>query len=86
MPIGYRACMVGVLLLWPAVSPATITAVLENPGQSGSASGLTVISGWAFSDTGAPITVRLRINGEPASPVACCRCASTLDCMHFTVE
>lgn len=72
MSIWYRACIAGVLLLWPAVSPATITAVLENPGQGGSVSGLSVISGWAFSDTGAPITVRLRINGEPVSPVACC--------------
>ena len=39
MSIWYRACIAGVLLLWPAVSPATITAVLENPGQGGSVSG-----------------------------------------------
>ncbi len=72
MSVWYRACILGVLLLWPAVSPATITAVLENPGQSNSVSGLTVISGWAFSDSGAPITVELRINGESVSPVPCC--------------
>ncbi len=54
-------CIVCQLLVWPSVSQATITVTLENPTGGGSASGSTVISGWVFSDTGAPITVSLHI-------------------------
>ena len=69
----YRAFILCVCLVWPAVSQATLTVSLENPGDGGSVSGLSVISGWAFSeDSGAPITVTLHINGEPYGPVPCC--------------
>lgn len=72
MSVSYRAFICCALLLWPAVSRATISVSLENPSRGGSVSGVTVISGWAFSDTGAPITVTLRLNGESSSPVPCC--------------
>ena len=65
-------CIVCQLLVWPSVSQATITVTLENPTGGGSASGSTVISGWAFSDTGAPITVSLHINDELFGVVPCC--------------
>ena len=68
----YRAFILCVCLAWPAVSQATLTVSLENPGDGGSVSGLSVISGWAFSDSDAPITVALRVNGEPYGPVPCC--------------
>ena len=68
----YRAFILCVFLVWPAVSQATVTVSLENPGNGGSVSGLSVISGWAFSDSGAPLTVTLHINGEPFGPVPCC--------------
>ena len=69
----YRAFILCVFLVWPAVSQATLIVSLENPGDGGSVSGLSVISGWAFSeDSGAPITVTLHINGEPYGPVPCC--------------
>ena len=54
----YRAFILCVCLVWPAVSQATLTASLENPGNGGSVSGLSVISGWAFSDAARPLRSR----------------------------
>jgi len=45
---------------------------LENPANGTSASGVTIISGWAFSDSGA-VTVSLRVNGKATETrVLCC--------------
>ena len=45
---------------------------LENPANGTSASGVTIISGWAFSDSGA-VTVSLRVNGKTTeTTVLCC--------------
>ncbi len=45
---------------------------LENPANGTSASGVTIISGWAFSDSGA-VTVSLRVNGKTTETrVLCC--------------
>ena len=60
-------------LLFSAIPAfATIQVYLENPKNGTSASGITVISGWAFSDSGAAVTVKLRVNGETTETVPCC--------------
>ena len=52
---------------------AAIQVNLENPANGTSASGLTLISGWAFSDSGAAVTVSLRVNGKTTeTTVLCC--------------
>ena len=52
---------------------ATIQVNLENPVNGTSASGVTVVSGWAFSDSGAAVTVSLRVNGKTTeTTVLCC--------------
>ena len=51
---------------------ATITATLENPPDGEHMSGIRTISGWAYSDTGAPVRVRLRIDGELQEAIPCC--------------
>ena len=43
---------------------AVIIVTLENPGDGQDVSGITAIYGLAFSDTGAEVTVNLRIDGE----------------------
>ncbi len=51
-------------ILFFAASPvlATITFNLENPA-GGAVSGISVISGWAFCDSGGEVTVKLRVDG-----------------------
>ena len=52
---------------------ATIQVSLENPANGTSASGVTIISGWVFSDTDAPVTIWLRVNGKTTeTQVLCC--------------
>ena len=52
---------------------ATIQVNLENPANGTSASGVTIISGWAFSDTDAAVKVSLRVNGTTTeTTVLCC--------------
>lgn len=50
-------------LLIGAPSFATINVTLENPAQGDTASGVTAISGWAYSTEGAAVTVKRRLNG-----------------------
>ena len=61
-PLVSTLCMI--LLFGPSAARATITATLENPPDGEHMSGIHTISGWAYSDTGAPVSVRLRIDGE----------------------
>ncbi len=56
----------------PPSAWATITATLENPPNGEHMSGIRPISGWAYSDTGAPVSVRLRIDGELREAIPCC--------------
>ena len=66
-------CMMFAGLLFSAM-PAfgAIYVNLENPANGTSASGVTIISGWAFSDSGA-VTVSLRVNGKTTETrVLCC--------------
>src|SRR5712692_2327723 len=58
-----------------AASPvlATIVALLETPDNMQDVSGKSLISGWAFSTMGAPVTVILRINGaDTTDTIPCC--------------
>lgn len=65
--------LLGISFLFsPRLALATIQVALENPGNGTSANGATAISGWAFSDTGATVTVRLRVNGETQIVIPCC--------------
>ncbi len=63
-----------------ATSPAraTIMALLETPDNMQAVSGKSLISGWAFSTMGAPVTVILRINGADTSDTIPC-CGPRLD-------
>ena len=72
-----KASVFGALLIAVLFGPlpalATIQVTLENPANGTSASGLTIISGWAFSDSGAAVTVLLRVNGKTTeTTVLCC--------------
>lgn len=65
--------LLGISFLFsPRLALATIQVALENPGNGTSANGATAISGWAFSDTGATVTIRLRVNGETQLVIPCC--------------
>ncbi len=57
---------------WHSSARAAITATLENPPDGEHISGIRAISGWAYSDTGTPVSVRLRINGELQEAIPCC--------------
>ncbi len=59
-------------LLISVPSFATISVSLENPSQGDTASGITAVSGWAYSTTGADVTVKLRLNGEAGEEIPCC--------------
>lgn len=69
-PLVSTLCMI--LLFGPSAARATITATLENPPDGEHMSGIHTISGWAYSDTGAPVSVRLRIDGELREAIPCC--------------
>lgn len=57
-----------------AASDAAITVTLENPPEQKTASGIGVVSGWAFSSTsGATISsVQLQVDGKPSNNIPCC--------------
>ena len=59
-------------LLIGAPSFAAIQARLGNPAQGDTASGITAISGWAYSTKGAAVTVKKRLNGEIKEEIPCC--------------
>ena len=59
-------------LLISVPSFARIIVTHENPGQGDTASGVTAISGWAYSTEGADVTVKLRVNGEVRETIPCC--------------
>ncbi len=59
-------------LLIASSALAEIDAALETPYDGQAVSGKAVVSGWAFSTTGAPVTINLLINGTPAGVVIPC--------------
>ena len=59
-------------LLISVPSFARIIVTHENPGSGDTASGVTAISGWAYSTEGADVTVKLRVNGETGETIPCC--------------
>ncbi len=69
-PLVSTLCMI--LLFGPSAAEGTITATLENPPDGEHMSGIRTISGWAYSDTGAPVSIRLRIDGELREAIPCC--------------
>ncbi len=66
LSIFFSLCLVSV------PSFAEIIVKLENPESGGTASGITAISGWAYSTEGAAVTVKLRLNGETGGEIPCC--------------
>lgn len=51
---------------------AEIEMVFEAPAANQPVSGIGPVSGWAFSTTGEPVTVSLRIDDQPFTVVPCC--------------
>ena len=69
-------------LLIGAPSFATINVTLENPAQGDTASGVTAISGWAYSTEGAAVTVKKRLNGETKEEIPCCGPRTDVQAVH----
>ncbi len=59
-------------LLVSVPSFAAIKVYLGNPKSGGTASGITAISGWAYSTEGVAVTVKMRLNGETREEIPCC--------------
>ena len=65
--------LMGGLFFFPRGSQADIQLDFESPADDQTISGLSPISGWAFStDPEASVTVRLRIDDGDASVIPCC--------------
>ena len=65
--------LLGWLFLSPQVGQAAIQLTFESPANDQTISGVSTVSGWAFStDTGASVTVRLRIDDGDPSVIPCC--------------
>lgn len=67
----YWSTTVSVVVLIATAARAHIVANLENPGPD--ASGVDQVSGWAFTEEGKPITVKLRLDGVTTDvSIPCC--------------
>ena len=65
--------LMGGLFFFPRGGQADIQLDFESPADDQTISGLSPVSGWAFStDSGASVTVRLRIDDGDASVIPCC--------------
>ncbi len=63
----------GLMFVLPRSGLAAIEFSFENPAQAQVVSGVSVLSGWAFStEPGASVTVRVRIDNGEASRLPCC--------------
>ena len=69
-------------LLISAPSFARIIVAPGNPGSRDVASGITAISGWAYSTEGADVTVKLRLNGETSAEIPCCGPREDVKAVH----
>ncbi|MBI3798420.1 MAG: YncE family protein [Deltaproteobacteria bacterium] len=70
----YRCCFVVFLgLLLTETGHADILTNLESPAANQGASGISAISGWAFSSVpGARVTIQLLIDGTASGTIPCC--------------
>lgn len=65
--------MVGLGLFVTSPGAADIIRTLENPPNNQEVSGISLVSGWAFStNPEEEVTIRLFIDGEPAEAISCC--------------
>jgi hypothetical protein len=55
---------------WPVA--AEIVRTFENPGDGEEVSDVSVVSGWAFSTLGSPVTVQVSIDGGAFEGIPCC--------------
>ena len=61
-------------LLFTKTGNADILTMLESPAANQNVSGISAVSGWAFSSVAkAQVTVRLRVDGVTSSAIPCCR-------------
>ena len=76
---GFLWGVVSVLLSVTSPVMAEIVAILENPGNGQSVSGITAISGWAFARNGQPVKINLRIDGVDRNDLQVLCCSSRQD-------
>lgn len=73
MKRGICGLAIGICLYVSSPGSAEIIRTLENPPNNQEVSGISLVSGWAFStnpeDT---VTIRLFIDGEPEEIISCC--------------
>lgn len=67
---GYWSVAVAVVAVMATAARAHIEANLENPGLD--ASGVDQVSGWAFTEEGKPVTVKLRLDGVTTDVIIPC--------------
>lgn len=69
-----RFALLPFLMLWLATSPslAAVHMTFEVPSDGQKVSGISPISGWAFSTTGAAVTVTVQIDNNTPTIVPCC--------------
>jgi hypothetical protein len=72
MKRGICGLTIGICLYVSSTGSAEIIRALENPPDNQEVSGISLVSGWAFSTTGSPVTIRLFVDGKPAENIACC--------------
>ncbi|MSQ47905.1 MAG: YncE family protein [Deltaproteobacteria bacterium] len=61
------------VLLWGTPSRAEIVANWETPTNEQHITGISLISGWAYSTTSnTPVTVKILVDGTEAGDIACC--------------
>ena len=78
--LGLSVFFLALLISMPSF--ATIKVNLGNPESGGTASGITAISGWAYSTEGADVTVKLRLNGETREEIPCCGPRADVQAVH----
>lgn len=69
-------------LLISVPSFARIVVTHENPAPGDTASGVSAISGWAYSTEGADVTVKLHLNGETGEEIPCCGPRADVQAVH----
>jgi hypothetical protein len=69
---GILGVTLGVVVASTSVGEADIIRTLENPPNNQEVSGISLVSGWAFSTMGSPVAIQLFIDGEAAESIACC--------------
>ena len=78
--LGLSAFFLALLISVPSFARIIVTH--ENPGSGDTASGVTAISGWAYSTEGAAVTVKLRLNGKTGEEIPCCGPREDVQAVH----